>query len=101
MAVNYIQTDTVMMKRTISDMQTEIRNLQALADEVYSEMQELDMMWDGSANKAFNIQFNNDRTRLLEICNNIQKYINNMDSARNEYDMCENRVEDIVRTIRI
>ena len=101
MAVNYIQADTNYLNVTINDMNTDFRGLTGLVDGIYQDMKELDAMWDGPANDAFNVQFENDRQDFLELCKEIQKYIEKVDLAKKEYNNCESKVADIVNSIRI
>ncbi len=101
MAVNMIQADTNYLSNTINDLNTGLKNLRNLIDEIYQEMKELDSMWDGPANAEFNVQFENDRQDFLSVCKEIQKYIEKVDYAKREYNNCESRVADIVNAIRV
>lgn len=101
MAINIIQIDTNRLNSTISDMDVNMNNMNTLINQIYSEIAELDGMWDGSANNAFNVQFQKDSEEFKRICNEISKFIDKMEFAKTEYNKCENKVDEIVRSIRI
>lgn len=67
---------------------------------MFNEIKELDAMWDGDANAAFNVQFNSDYEMMLEVCKNIEKLINSMEFAKQEYARCENSVSSAVQAMR-
>ncbi len=101
MTVNEIEINTGMLNRTISDMRGDMEIIKKSAEDIYTEIQELDAMWDGPANQAFQTQFNADRNGFLTMCNQIEAYIRKMELAKNEYDKCENKVEMLIHTIKV
>jgi len=99
--VSRIEINTEMLGNTISDMSIGITQLYSHIKEIYEDIKELDNMWDGSANQVFYIQFEKDRAKLLNICGNLETYIDKMQYAKDEYNKCENAVAHIVDTIWI
>lgn len=69
--------------------------------DIYEQVGQLDQMWDGEANKAFNIQFGNDYRTICEILQQIKKFLSVFDDVRNAYESCESEVGEIIRAIQI
>lgn len=99
MAIRKIEIDTNRLGQTVQDMTELLASVRNQSDLIYQDVMELDGMWDGRANMAFNRQFLQDRARLGEICNDLKLYAQKMDMAREEYEVCENAVADIVNAI--
>jgi WXG100 family type VII secretion target len=78
--------------------------LQALRDEMnkaYTSVQELDMMWNGPANDAFNKAFADDQLLMENMCNTMQSLIDFMTNASGEYKTCESNVSAEIDAIKI
>lgn len=101
MAINRIKVNTGMLNNTISDMNIDNSQIERYINDLYNTVAELDSMWDGSANAAFNQQFEIDRAELIRISREIDKFIESLKDAKQEYEKCENKVADIVNSIRI
>lgn len=85
----------------ITQMQTEI---QALRDEMgyaFDSVKELDAMWNGPANDAFNRAFEKDRQAMEEMCKILDSLVSYMENARDEYRKCEAAVSSEIDAIRI
>lgn len=85
----------------ITQMQTEIR---ALRDEMrlaFDSVTELDAMWNGPANDAFNQAFNADHQAMEEMCRILDSLVSYMENARDEYRKCEASVSAEIDAIRI
>ena len=67
---------------------------------MFGEIKELDAMWDGQANNAFNIQFNNDYEMMKTVCSNLNKLIESLEYAKAEYLKCEQQVGSAVRSMK-
>ena len=65
------------------------------------EIQELNRMWQGPSNQAFNDQFKTDCTSLDNLCRTIREMIGAMENAKREYDQCDNRVNALVSALKI
>jgi WXG100 family type VII secretion target len=94
-----IEIDTGRLNQTIQDMTDLLGQVKSQSDGIYGDVTELDAMWDGSANSAFNRQFLSDRARLAEICQDLEGHIQRMGTAKEEYDNCENAVAELVNAI--
>lgn len=94
-----VNTDT--LSKDIEALQEQLDFVKTDINKMYDAVRVLDNMWEGSANQAFNDQFNKDRKDMLELCNSIQKIIHCMVYASKEYKSCEANVYDIVTSILI
>lgn len=91
----------------LSNLNSDINNARHSLDYIeknikgmFDEIKELDAMWDGDANDAFNVQFNSDYEMMLDVCKNIEKIIVSMEFAKQEYAKCENSVSSAVRAMK-
>lgn len=101
MQIKYIQIDTGLLKRTISDMKADIENMKKDMAGIYQDIHELDTMWEGPAKSIFNSQFETDRQEFMQICNELVGYVDKMVYATDEYNKCESRVNEIINSIRV
>lgn len=85
----------------IESMQTELTNLRDDIRIAFEALAELDTMWDGPANEAFNRAAKSDHELLNQLCDTIKGLISYMENARDEYRKCENTVSAEIDTIRI
>lgn len=96
-----IGMNSVQLKKDIEAMEKELVEVRACIDRAYLSVRELDQMWDGPANMAFQTNFKNDKARMNEICDAIAVYINALVSAVGEYEKCEADVDAVILNIRI
>lgn len=101
MASKEIATNTNTMSNDIEELRAILDKSKKLMDNVMGQMAELDAMWDGAANEAFNLQIRNDQAFANEVFEAINDFIDCMNYAKNEYNKCENEVSEIIGTIRI
>lgn len=88
------------LDRDISNMRSELEFIRKNIKRMFDEIGELDAMWDGEANDAFNVQFHSDYEMMLNVCKNIEKIILSMEFARQEYAKCENSISSAVQGMR-
>lgn len=65
-----IELSTEMMRQAANDFAGKIGDWSSMKDEIWALLGELDAMWDGEANEAFNALIAEDEpkfTRLLEM----------------------------------
>ena len=61
-----------------------------------SEWQEMDAMWDGTANDSFNQNFQGDLQKFNALTNLMQEYVVAIKTAANNYISGEEEVKSIV-----
>ena len=95
--------DTEAMRRTAGEFEQEIGYWHDLVDQIWRAMTDLDAMWDGDANEAFNALVTEDKieedkpkfTRLEEMMN---LYKDAITKAAGKYEEAEGEVSQIVKT---
>ena len=70
------------------------------SEKMFDEIKELDSMWDGTANNAFNVQFQNDYEMMQEVCRNLKRLIDSLEFSKREYIKCEQQVDSAVRSMK-
>lgn len=101
MAFKEIAVNTSTLASDISELQTTLASAKAQLDDMFNQVVELDAMWDGPANEEFNRQFGNDYENAKNLCKTIESLIECMKFARDQYNICENEINDIVSAITI
>lgn len=95
-----IEINITSLKGDIQDMQTEINEIRRIMGQAYNAVKELDAMWDGPANIAFNNAFESDRAAMNDLCKLVDNLISYMENARDEYTKCEAVVSAEIDRIR-
>ena len=101
MTIQEITVDMSMLAIDIGVLQENVALLRSQMQEMFQEITELDTMWDGPANDAFNAQFQADYTVMENLCKTFDSMIECYEFANKEYNSCENSVHDIVAAISI
>lgn len=101
MTVNEIEINTSTLAGTVENLENTTSKLEEQVKKMFQTIQDLDQMWDGEANKAFNEQFQQDHKACEEMCQELREMINSFKHAREEYDKCESRVDELVRQLRV
>lgn len=101
MAVTDISVNTANLRNDIGKLRGALNSLVHTKDMMVGRIQELNSMWKGPANHAFNQQFMLDQQEFENLCEILEKMIQAMEDARAQYDICDSKVNDLVNTIRI
>ncbi len=101
MAGVLIEVDTNLLAKDIGQATEKLSAMRAALKAVYGEMQELDALWDGAANAAFNKQFALDKQSFEEILTQLEALLDDFEFAKIKYDECERQVNSAVAAIRI
>ena len=96
-----IAINTTTLQGDIENLTTTLEQVRKAIDEAYVAVRELDKMWDGPANMAFQKSFKEDQRNLEELCDIIEKLIGSMSMSKTEYEKCEADVNTIIDSIRI
>ncbi len=96
-----IEINIAALKTDIGDMETELQGLRDEMKLAFESVTELDAMWNGPANDAFNRAFQEDNKSMEEMCRIIESLIGYMENARTEYTNCEAAVSAEIDAIRI
>lgn len=90
------QYDLGAMRNVSSQLESYIEQWNAAVTNLYNIYQELDSMWDGSANDKENANFlQNDRDKYQNLSNVLQENLNVLNQAIQEYSTAEQQVSDL------
>lgn len=101
MANQEITINTDSLASDISELERTLATARKMLDDMFSQIQELDAMWEGPANEIFNRQFANDYENAKGLCATVQSLAACMQYAKEQYNSCENQVNGIVSAIKI
>ena len=101
LAVKEIAVDTAILSRDIGRLESLLTRLESGRRKMTQEIQELNTMWQGPSNQAFNIQFQTDCGCLENMCKTIREMIQAMEQAKTEYDLCDNKVKEMIVALRV
>lgn len=96
-----IQVDTVRMRTDIQELNQLLTRLRQEKSGMVQEVDELSATWSGPAHTTFRQQFALDTEALDTLCGNVTALIQGMEQARQEYDSCDRKVDDLVNGIRV
>ncbi|MCI9102649.1 MAG: WXG100 family type VII secretion target [Lachnospiraceae bacterium] len=101
MAVNEIEMNTSTLAGDIESLEGLVNSLRSQMKKMFQSVEELDAMWDGPANAAFNQQFKADYKTCEEMCKTLTELIGSLRHAGEEYDKCEQNIDSMIRSIPI
>ena len=93
-----IRVNTDNMRSTATVFQEKINDWNSLVQQLWSLMEELDAMWDGNANEAFNALVTEDKPKFERLAQMMETYKTAIDTAASKYDSGEAEVKNIVST---
>ena len=93
-----IRVNTDNMRSTATVFQEKINDWNSLVQQRWSLMEELDAMWDGDANEAFNALVTEDKPKFERLAQMMETYKTAIDTAASKYDSGEAEVKNIVST---
>ncbi|MBE6838998.1 MAG: WXG100 family type VII secretion target [Ruminococcus sp.] len=77
------------MEQTAREIDAKINEWQASVNRLYQYVSELDTMWEGDANDAFNKTFAADRSKYNSLANLMDEYKNAILKAAQEYKIAD------------
>lgn len=101
MSNGYVEITTRALDRDINNMVESLSILKNELKGMYDGVSELDTMWKGNANQAFQSQFNQDCSTFMELLEVLDNYVESLKQASREYVNCENSVDEVIHSIRI
>ena len=93
-----IRVNTDNMRSTATVFQEKINDWNSLVQQLWSLMEELDAMWDGDANTAFNTLIAEDKPKFTQLERMMEEYKNAITTAAGKYEAAEGEVKGIVTT---
>lgn len=98
---DYIEVDITTLEQDIEALKEAVGLVRGDMASMFGTISELDAMWDGPANAAFNMQFDRDRQTLEALCGTVDDIIDSVENAKNSYRKCETAVRDEINKIKI
>lgn len=101
MNIEKIKVDTNQLQKDRQSLKVDLYHIKNEITDIYQDVQELDSMWDGSANDEFRKQFRKDHDMIQDIIEDMEKYISKIDFSIRKYENCENSIDEIINKIRV
>lgn len=101
MASQEITVNTSTLAGDIEALKTTLQTARKQLEDMFTQVAELDTMWDGPSNEAFKTQFHLDYENSKNLCVTVESIIACMEFAKDQYNTCENEVNGIVSSISI
>lgn len=98
---DYIEVDIATLEQDVRELEETLALVRNDMKSMFETVNELDAMWDGPANEAFNRQFTADRNLFEELCDAVDDIIDSMENAKNAYRKCEAAVKEEIDKIKI
>lgn len=98
---DYIEVNISTLEQDIKDMGIAVEQIRKDMADMFESVSELDTMWDGPANQAFNQQFVLDKQIFEEICGAVEGIIDSMKNAQESYLRCEAAVSEEIERIKV
>ncbi|MCM1540552.1 MAG: WXG100 family type VII secretion target [Blautia sp.] len=96
-----IETNTGMMERDVDSLKEALNRVRQDMKGMFDAVMELNGMWSGQANEAFNRQFQLDSELFASLCEEAEGIIESMDNAKDAYNRCEAEVSQEIGRIRL
>lgn len=98
---DYVEVNITALEQDIRELKEAVKLVRGDMAAMFETMSELDAMWDGPANAAFNLQFGRDRQILEALCGTVDDIIDSMENAKDSYRRCETAVREVIDGIKI
>lgn len=96
-----IEIETRSLGQDRETIQSQTEGLKSRTRQLSEQIESLSGMWEGPAKESFMAQFRTDYEFMQEFLMEMDKYVQAMAYAENEYNKCENDVAQLVAAIRI
>lgn len=101
MAEDLIEISTTTLDKNIAEISVDLKGVRSDLKGMFDSILQLDAMWDGPANDAFNKQYRIDHEALNAICGAVDHLIDCMEFASGEYNKCESSIGASIAAIRV
>lgn len=101
MAVTKIEVNTSTLKGDVDKFRTELNGLKDDVTKLRETSNSLSTMWDGIAKQATVAAVANDIGKLEQLIKVMEDFTNATDTARSNYDRCEQNVGSIVASLKV
>lgn len=95
------EVDTIQLASDTESLRESLRKISDCRMKMYDAIRALDRMWKGAAHDTYVAQCEKDEEQMKALIQEITAVINNIGTARENYDKCEESVKEIAGQIRI
>ncbi|MCD7887506.1 MAG: WXG100 family type VII secretion target [Clostridiales bacterium] len=95
------EVDTSQVATAVKSMQSALDNVTTERKNLFGAIEALDGMWVGEAHDLFVSRCTTDNETMQALCNAIQPIIDDVESAKKSYDVCEESVGDSISSIQV
>lgn len=96
-----ITVNTSTLASDITALREAVSMARAGLEEVFSQMAELDAMWEGPASQEFHRQFGNDYKDAGNLWDKVETMLACIEYAKERYNQCENETRDVIAAITL
>lgn len=101
MKINEIKVNTVRLNKDASDINSLIKNMEKKLADMQSNVIQMNQMWEGETKNAFVKVFNDDMNAAKTVIKELKAIYSYEVNAKTEYDKCEVKVADIIKSIHV
>lgn len=101
MAITKIAINTGILQSDITALENAILTVKNKMENMFTNMKAMDNMWKGTAHDAFMVQFTNDYNSMKDLCDILTNLLDNIKTAKKEYEQCEDSINTIINDIQI
>jgi WXG100 family type VII secretion target len=101
MAVNEIKVNTVALKNDADDVAGCIKAMESELEKMATSIAQLSSMWEGPTKMVFDKQFEADREAASDIIKELKLLNDYEEMAKNRYNQCEKKIEEIIASIKV
>lgn len=96
-----LEVEIRMLRSDIDELRSRLHSIEDSIDQTYNSVSKLNTMWEGPSKVVFVKRIMQDQDDMKDICVDISKFLQNMESAVREYEQSEQMVQEIVTAIRV
>ena len=95
------EVETGQVQNLTQNFQDALSQISGNKQRMYQALEGLDGMWQGQAHDAFVAQYQKDNQEMETLIQELQQVAENIGTARQEYDNCEQEVKDMISAINV
>lgn len=96
-----IKVDLAAMSGDIADMNALEKDAVSCLKELTTAVEALHTTWEGAAHDTLAASFRADQERMNTVMESLQRYVESLNYAKDEYKKCEDMVRDRVGSIQV
>lgn len=101
MAINEIKVNTGRLKTDADQVGECIKAMEKQLENLAATIADLNKMWEGPTKMVFTSVVENDRKAALAVVKELKSVHDYEMMAKNRYNECEKKIEDIIASIRV